>query len=104
MLDGYFATPETDDAPEVRFAAGDEAASEALIAVHVPAARPTQLAVLPYQVGFGRVVTFKESVGVPMAQEVAYSEGLREALSAPQGTPIDPEELATIGINLEMVE
>lgn len=104
MLDGYFATPETDETPVVRFAAGDEAATEALIAVHVPAQSPTSLAVLPYKVDFGRVVTFRDPLGVPIAQEVAYSNGLREALSAPQGTPIDPEELATIGINLEMVE
>lgn len=104
VLDGYFATPQTEDAPEVRFAAGDEAATEALIAVHVPAEAPTTLSVLPYQVGFGRVVTFKDQVGVPMAQEVAYSEGLREALAMPLGTPIDSDDLAAIGINMEMVE
>lgn len=104
VLDGYFATPESEEAPEVRFAAGDEAATEALIAVHIPAEAPTTLDVLPYKVDFGRVVTFKDPLGVPIDQEVAYSAGLREALSMPQGEPIDPDDLAAIGVNLEMVE
>ena len=105
LHDGYFSAVESDTDIVVRYAQGDQDVTETLLSIYVGAEESFML-FQPYQVGLGRVVEF---IAPPFERkdldpEVAYVTGIRQALTAPRGSPIDVDDLAAIGVTIEMLE
>lgn len=79
VFDGLFATGETEDDVPKRFAEGDQAASEALLALHVPFGAAASLWALPYVLRLGRVIDWSPVVQLESHAATGYVKVIRDA-------------------------